>query len=214
MPDIEIAGVTYPDVPSIELIDSNGQKISFEPHKNISDKPGIIVPDSGGGTYYASSDGLDGYSSVRVAEASYTQAADTGWQAITLDQDYPIPARTGGDLSEALTIDISELPFRPRLLMLGPNGNTPARNVTQPDATYHRFLVSSTELTDTGVRDTDRGFFTYFIMTQNYAGMSGSNVGLYPDSNWSVLRLLAWGMNATINNMRIKAGSWRWRAIG
>ena len=48
MPDIEIAGVTYPDVPSVELIDSNGQKISFEPHKEISDKPSIIVPNSGG----------------------------------------------------------------------------------------------------------------------------------------------------------------------
>ena len=151
---------------------------------------------------------------MTVDPASYSQAADTGWQAITTTQDYPIPDRTNGDLTTALTIDISALTFRPRLILFGPNGNTPARNVTVPDATYNRMLISVTELTASGGRNTTPGFFTYFLTTGNSAGMSGSNIGLYPDTNWNVLRLLAWGANATINNIRIKAGSWRWRAIG
>lgn len=46
--DIEIAGVTYHDVPSVELVNDDGQVVSLEPHKNISDKRDIIVPDLGG----------------------------------------------------------------------------------------------------------------------------------------------------------------------
>ena len=66
--NIEIAGVTYPDVPAVDLIDDDGNTVRFVPSSNISDKPQPIVPNSGGGgTYYASSDGLDGYRSVTVA---------------------------------------------------------------------------------------------------------------------------------------------------
>ena len=47
--NIEIAGVTYPDVPAVDLIDDGGNTVRFVPESNISDKPQPIVPNSGGG---------------------------------------------------------------------------------------------------------------------------------------------------------------------
>lgn len=47
--NIEIAGVTYPDVPAVDLIDDDGNTVRFVPSSNISDKPQPIVPNSGGG---------------------------------------------------------------------------------------------------------------------------------------------------------------------
>lgn len=167
-----------------------------------------------GGTYYASSDGLDGYSSVRVAEASYTQAADTGWQEITLDQGYLLPSRASGDLSAALSINISGLSFRPRLVMLEPASNAAAAAVTPVGSGNNRFLMCFTELTATGERDTTRGFFALTLLTNNTASLSDRNIGLYPDSNWEYLYLCSWLNNAAAQNTRINAGSWRWRAIG
>jgi len=69
--DIEIAGITYPDVPGIDLIDhDSGNAVRFEPAKAIGPKQGLITPSSGGGTLYASDDGLDGWSSVELAGLS------------------------------------------------------------------------------------------------------------------------------------------------
>ena len=168
-----------------------------------ADSPQTVTPDAG----------ADGMSSVTVAAASYSQAADTGWKSITTDRDYPIPDHDTGDLETALTIDISSLTFRPRLVFLRPSSSTAASNLTQPDETYYRFLNSVTELKPDGSKN-DRSFWCGILAPGNYALIALNRTGLFPDEDWTVLRLLAWPTNSTFRSTRVKAGSWSWRAIG
>lgn len=96
---------------------------------------------------------------------SYADAHDTGWQNVTVPAALSIPLITSSDLSSAFTIDISALTFRPRLILFEPATNTQAEAVTAPDDTYHRFLFSMNEITETGERRIDKGYACIFLET-------------------------------------------------
>lgn len=211
--DIEIAGVTYPDVPSVTLKDSGGNSIAFP---DVSGDTVTVATLRAGVTAHAA----DGAQIEGSYVPSYADAHDTGWNIVTVPAALSIPLITSSDLSSAFTIDISHLTFRPRLFLFEPATNAQAEAVTAPDETYNRFLFSMNEITETGERRTDPGYACIFLETRDLerktdlARKASNNIGLYPDSNWSVLRLVAYATNAVVDLIRIKRGNWRWRGIG
>ena len=204
---IRIAGVDYPGVPSVTLKDPGGNSIAFP---DVSGDTVTAATLRAGVTAHAA----DGAQIEGSYVPSYADAHDTGWNIVTVPAALSIPLITSSDLSSALTIDISALTFHPRLILLEPATNAQAEAVTAPDETYHRFLFSMNEISETGERKTAPGYACIFLETTNLARKASNNIGLYPDSDWSVLRLVAYATNAVVDLIRIKRGNWRWRGIG